>query len=70
MDHENPLTPKRNFLSPKSLRVGWDERLLDELGCEKVYNVHNPFDWMDLILLQGKTIFLISALGSIRKLLL
>jgi ribonucleoside-diphosphate reductase subunit M2 len=44
------------------LRFGWGElmsqyiefvadRLLGELGCEKVYNVQNTFDWMDLILL-------------------
>lgn len=30
---------------------------LSELGCKKVYNVSNPFDFMDMISLQGKTNF-------------
>jgi ribonucleotide reductase beta subunit family protein with ferritin-like domain len=33
------------------------DRLLVELGCEKMYKVANPFDWMDMISLQGKTNF-------------
>jgi ribonucleotide reductase beta subunit family protein with ferritin-like domain len=33
------------------------DRLLLCLGCEKKYNVSNPFDWMDMISLQGKTNF-------------
>jgi ribonucleoside-diphosphate reductase subunit M2 len=33
------------------------DRLLAALGCEKLYNVTNPFDWMDMISLQGKTNF-------------
>ena len=28
------------------------DRLLGALGCAKVYNAKNPFDWMDLISLQ------------------
>lgn len=31
------------------------DRLLVELGCSKVYNVKNPFDWMEAISLEGKT---------------
>jgi ribonucleoside-diphosphate reductase subunit M2 len=31
--------------------------LLVALGNEKVYNVANPFDFMDMISLQGKTNF-------------
>ena len=31
------------------------DRLLVELGCERVYNSSNPFDFMDMISLQGKT---------------
>jgi len=27
------------------------------LGSSKVYNVSNPFDWMEMISLQGKTNF-------------
>ena len=33
------------------------DRLLVALGCEKLYSVENPFDWMDMISLQGKTNF-------------
>lgn len=33
------------------------DRLLLALGNERVYNVKNPFDFMDLISLQGKTNF-------------
>lgn len=32
-------------------------RLLAALGATKVYNVTNPFDFMDMISLQGKTNF-------------
>ncbi|KAG2188185.1 hypothetical protein INT44_000937 [Umbelopsis vinacea] len=33
------------------------DRLLVSLGCEKYYKVTNPFDFMDMISLQGKTNF-------------
>lgn len=33
------------------------DRLLVALGDPKVYNVTNPFDFMDMISLQGKTNF-------------
>jgi len=33
------------------------DRLLDALGVPKVYNALNPFEWMTLISLQGKTNF-------------
>lgn len=33
------------------------DRLLVALGCAKVYNVENPFDFMEFISLQGKTNF-------------
>jgi ribonucleoside-diphosphate reductase subunit M2 len=33
------------------------DRLLLDLGCEKKYKVANPFDWMEMISLQGKTNF-------------
>jgi ribonucleotide reductase beta subunit family protein with ferritin-like domain len=35
------------------------DRLLVSLGNEKHYNVPNPFDFMDMISLQGKTNFCI-----------
>ena len=43
------------------------DRLLGELGCSKVYNVQNPFDWMDLISLQGKTNFFEKRVGEYQK---
>lgn len=33
------------------------DRLLVALGCSKHFLVNNPFDWMDMISLQGKTNF-------------
>lgn len=33
------------------------DRLLQSLGVAKIYNVNNPFDWMTMISLQGKTNF-------------
>ena len=34
------------------------DRLLSELGNEKIYNASNPFDFMDMINLQGRPTFL------------
>merc|ERR1711933_539293 len=37
------------------------DRLLHSLGHQKIYNTLNPFDWMEMISLQGKThIFLLN----------
>lgn len=33
------------------------DRLLVALGCAKLYQTPNPFDWMEMISLQGKTNF-------------
>jgi ribonucleotide reductase beta subunit family protein with ferritin-like domain len=33
------------------------DRLLYALGYDKLYNTHNPFDWMEMISLEGKTNF-------------
>jgi ribonucleoside-diphosphate reductase subunit M2 len=43
------------------------DRLLGELGCGKIYNVQNPFDWMELISLQGKTNFFEKRVGEYQK---
>ena len=40
------------------------DRLLVELNCEKEYNATNPFDFMDLISLQGKTNFFEKRVGE------
>jgi ribonucleoside-diphosphate reductase beta chain len=43
------------------------DRLLQELGNEKVYNVSNPFDFMDMISIQGKTNFFEKRVGEYQK---
>lgn len=43
------------------------DRLLMELGCEKVYNSTNPFDFMEMISLQGKTNFFEKRVGEYQK---
>ncbi|KAL7419614.1 Ribonucleotide-diphosphate reductase (RNR), small subunit [Cryptotrichosporon argae] len=40
------------------------DRLLVELGYEKIYHATNPFDWMELISLQGKANFFESRVSS------
>merc|ERR1711879_475118 len=43
------------------------DRLLTSLGHSKLYNVSNPFDWMELISLQGKTNFFEKRVGEYQK---
>jgi len=43
------------------------DRLLVELGNEKVYNAMNPFDFMEMISLQGKTNFFEKRVGEYQK---
>ena len=43
------------------------DRLLVELGCERVYNSSNPFDFMDMISLQGKTNFFEKRVAEYQK---
>ena len=43
------------------------DRLLEELGCEKVYNSENPFDFMEMISLEGKTNFFEKRVGDYQK---
>ena len=43
------------------------DRLLVELECEKEYNTANPFDFMDMISLQGKTNFFEKRVGDYQK---
>ncbi len=43
------------------------DRLLASLGNDKIYNVENPFPWMDLISLQGKTNFFEKRVGDYQK---
>ncbi len=43
------------------------DRLLVELGNEKIYNTANPFDFMEMISLQGKTNFFEKRVGEYQK---
>ena len=43
------------------------DRLLVALGCKKIWNATNPFDFMELISLQGKTNFFERRVGEYQK---
>ena len=43
------------------------DRLLVELGCKREYNTANPFDFMDMISLQGKTNFFEKKVAEYQK---
>lgn len=43
------------------------DRLLQELRCDKVYGSSNPFDFMEMISLQGKTNFFEKRVGDYQK---
>ena len=43
------------------------DRLLESLGCAKVFGSDNPFPWMDMISLQGKTNFFEKRVGDYQK---
>ena len=43
------------------------DRLLVSLGQKKVYNVENPFQWMELISITGKTNFFEKRVGDYQK---
>jgi len=43
------------------------DRLLDALGYSKLWNKPNPFEWMEMISLQGKTNFFEKRVGEYQK---
>lgn len=43
------------------------DRWLGELGCAKMFNTPNPFDFMEMISLQGKTNFFEKRVGDYQK---
>lgn len=45
------------------------DRLAVMLGCPKIYNAINPFDWMEMISLEGKTNFFEKKVGEYQKVL-
>ena len=43
------------------------DRLLEEFDCEKEYNSTNPFDFMEMISLEGKTNFFEKRVAEYQK---
>ena len=43
------------------------DRLLSELGCSKEFNTPNPFDFMDMIGMEGKTNFFEKRVSEYQK---
>ena len=43
------------------------DRLIVALGYNKTFNVKNPFEWMEMISLQGKTDFFSKRVGEYAK---
>ena len=43
------------------------DRMCQQLGVAKLFNTANPFDWMELISLQGKTNFFEKRVGEYQK---
>ena len=43
------------------------DRLLTQLNCSKIYNVGNPFPWMEMISMQGKTNFFEKRVAEYQK---
>jgi ribonucleotide reductase beta subunit family protein with ferritin-like domain len=43
------------------------DRLLTQLGCKPMFNLSNPFDWMENISLEGKTNFFEKRVGDYSK---
>ena len=43
------------------------DRLLQALDCDKIYNATNPFDFMEMISLQGKTNFFEKRVAEYQK---
>jgi ribonucleoside-diphosphate reductase subunit M2 len=42
-------------------------RLVTSIGYRKLYNAENPFDWMNLMSLEGKTNFFERRVGEYQK---
>jgi ribonucleoside-diphosphate reductase subunit M2 len=43
---------------------GVADRLSVQLGGDKIYNTKNPFEWMELISIEGKTNFFEKRVGE------
>merc|ERR1711907_899029 len=60
------LIGMNNELMTKNIEFVAD-RLLSALGHPKIFGASNPFDWMELISLQGKTNFFEKRVGEYAK---
>merc|ERR1712182_121351 len=60
------LIGMNNELMTRYIEFGAD-RLLTALGHPKLFGATNPFDWMELISLQGKTNFFEKRVGEYQK---
>lgn len=56
-----------NSIMMKSYIEFCADRLIVSLGYNKIYNTKNPFEWMELISLQGKTNFFEKRVGEYSK---
>merc|ERR1712050_679289 len=61
-----------DLIGMNSELMTWDiefvaDRLLTALGHSKLFGATNPFDWMELISLQGKTNFFDKRVGEYQK---
>ena len=62
------LIPSINFSSIDfSNNVPFYTRLLGEFNCENEYNSSNPFDFMEMISLEGKTNFFEKRVSEYQK---
>ena len=43
------------------------DKLSQNLGCPPIYHTKNPFDWMEMISLSGKTNFFEKRVGEYQK---
>ena len=43
------------------------DRLIFALGCPKYFNAKNPFDWMEMISIEGKTNFFEKRVSEYQK---
>ena len=43
------------------------DRLLVQLNCSNIYNAANPFPWMEMISMQGKTNFFEKRVAEYQK---
>ena len=67
-DQTTIISNSPKITTPKNRYIEFcADRLLVALGHPKIWNAKNPFDWMELISLQGKTNFFEKRVGDYQK---